>query len=552
MLCFRDRAEHVSSERFVHDLLGRLSAARSNPAALLSTLLRVGELEAALEDSEHRAAALARQLSDDAAQGWLARSAKPLTRWLDSGLSLLGLPEQLRLVRPEGYAYYALNPAAYAQVLGARHEQGRPVAVVGIRSIGTSLSAVVRATLARRGVRSERITVRPHGHPWDRRLDLGERLELFVRRWQSALFLVVDEGPGLSGSTFLAVGEALERAGIAPERIEFTTSGTPDPSQMVARDAARRWSRFRATPVPGPPVPAAATNLSAGAWRAHVYAAESEWPACDAALERHKYRTASGALVKFIGLPPYDEAPLARGQLLADAGYCPAIERRDGGYAEHRWIDGQPLRSPVLSPRAAPRLLDYLVFRSRECRVGGAPLAELNRMLQVNVQEALGIELPASQLLVLECPVYADGRLAPEKWIASRDGTLVKVDATDHGDDHLLPGPCDSAWDIAGAIIEWQLTPARAQELCDGYRQRTGDPVAARLQPYLLAYAALRVGRTRMAALSASPAERLRLERAGQYYLHALRCLAGAKRGLEVPRAHHRLPVGQTDPHGTG
>lgn len=539
MLCFRDGVRQVSSERFVRDLLERLGAAPSSPAALLSTLLRAGELEAALEDCEHPMAALARRLSDDAAEAWLARSARPLQRWLDQGLSQLELPEQLRLVRPEGYAYYALNPAAYAQVLGPRHQRGLPVAVVGIRSIGTSLSAVVRAGLARQGVRSERITVRPHGHPWDRRLDLPEPVQRFIQRWQSGLFLVVDEGPGLSGSTFLAVGEALERAGIAPERIEFITSCTPDPSRMLARDAARRWARFRATPVPSPRVPAAATDLSAGAWRSHVYAAESEWPACDVALERHKYRSAAGALVKFIGLPPYDEAPLARGQVLADAGYCPAIVRRDGGYAEQRWVDGQPLRAPVASQRAMPRLLDYLGFRSRECRAGSASLGELNRMLQVNVLEATGVELSASQLLVLECPVYADGRLAPEEWIESRDGTLLKVDATDHGDDHLLPGPCDSAWDIAGAILEWQLAPAQAKELCEGYRRRTGDPVASRLRPYLLAYAALRVGRTRMAGLSAAPAERLRLDRAGQYHLHALRCFADVTPTLKVPHARH-------------
>jgi hypothetical protein len=531
MLCFRDGAQYMSSERFVHDLLGRMGAARSSPAALLSTLLRAGELEAALEDNEHPAAALARQLSDDAAQAWLARAAAPLTRWLDHGFSALGLPQQLRLVRPEGYAYYALSPAAYEQVLGARHEQGRGVAVVGIRSIGTSLSAVVRAALQRRGVRSERTTVRPHGHPWDRRLDLDGAFVLFIQRWQAADFLVVDEGPGLSGSTFLAVGEAIERAGIPPERIEFLTSCSPDPSRMVTRDAARRWSRFRATQVPGPRLPEAATDLSAGAWRHHVYAAEREWPACDVMLERHKYRCAMSGLVKFIGLPPYDEAPLARGQLLADAGYCPAIERRDGGYAEHRWIDGQPLRAPVASRDAVGRLLDYLSFRSRECRAENAPLAELNQMLQVNVHEAIGLELPSSQLLVLECPVYADGRLGPEEWIQARAGALMKVDATDHGDDHLLPGPCDSAWDIAGAIIEWQLTPARADEFCDGYRRRTGDDVAARLSPYLLAYAGLRIGRTRLAALSAQPAERLRLNRAEQRYLRALRCLVPAKGG---------------------
>ena len=33
----------------------------------------------------------------------------------------------------------------------------------------------------------------------------------------------------------------------------------------------------------------------------------------------------------------------------------------------------------------------------------------------------------------------------------------MKVDAAAHGDDHGFPGPVDVAWDLAGAVVEWEL-----------------------------------------------------------------------------------------------
>jgi hypothetical protein len=181
------------------------------------------------------------------------------------------------------------------------------------------------------------------------------------------------------------------------------------------------------------------------------------------------------------------------------------------------------------------RVLDYLVFRSQECRAPQASTRELTEMLQLNVQEALGRELPAGLQLELECPVYADARLAPHEWIEARDGSLLKMDAIDHGDDHFLPGPCDSAWDVAGAILEWQLAPGRAREFCECYRRRTRDDVAARLSPYLLAYAALRVARADLAALSASPEDKLRLARDRQRCYSVLSRLVDAEG--EPPRS---------------
>ncbi len=54
------------------------------------------------------------------------------------------------------------------------------VAVIGIRSIGTTLSAVVAAAVRRQGKNAGRITVRPHGHPYNRELRFSDAELEFV------------------------------------------------------------------------------------------------------------------------------------------------------------------------------------------------------------------------------------------------------------------------------------------------------------------------------------------------------------------------------------
>src|SRR5436190_8727689 len=73
---------------------------------------------------------------------------------------------------PEGFAFYALYPEQY-EVAARRWSENRrsstrTVLVAGIRSIGTTLSAVVAETLRTEGWRVRRVTARPRGHPYDR------------------------------------------------------------------------------------------------------------------------------------------------------------------------------------------------------------------------------------------------------------------------------------------------------------------------------------------------------------------------------------------------
>jgi len=190
----------------------------------------------------------------------------------------------------EGFAYYALHPRKVAMLLEGL-ELGTRVAVLGIRSIGVTLSAVACAALRLRGVECERITARPQGHPYDRKLEATAELERFAGRWHGAEFLIVDEGPGISGSSFLAMAEALQACGIESSRIHLVGSREAAPATLLAENAAVRWPRFQFHRMENAPLPPrqAGESLSGGAWRRHFRCEEHYTPASWTPLEPAKF-----------------------------------------------------------------------------------------------------------------------------------------------------------------------------------------------------------------------------------------------------------------------
>src|SRR5215469_7856514 len=206
------------------------SHARHARDELIEALLRAGELECALEDRgfgcEQRMIA---EASDELARALVTGRPPMIPNSVLEGLAAIGINEPVSISRPEGFCYYALHPLDYVDALASADIRPPSAAVVGIRSIGTTLSAVVRAWFEQQGIRAERITVRPSGHPFDRKLVLDQSQRRWIRtnELRDAMFFVVDEGPGLSGSSFLAVAEALAAAGVRTEQITLVPSFQP-------------------------------------------------------------------------------------------------------------------------------------------------------------------------------------------------------------------------------------------------------------------------------------------------------------------------------------
>src|SRR5579884_1468168 len=284
----------------------------------LTFLIEFGELEAALVDQlcpecdmiAPEISAL-REVSREAARVFVGCRGQ-----LREALSRVCLPASVEATVPRGYAWHGTTPAGYiraATQFWTEHRPGRAV-VIGIRSIGTSLSAVVAAVLEQRDCLVDTYTVRPHGEAPYRQLRLREDLQQALTWRPKTWYIVVDEGPGLSGSSFAATAQWLSALRVPDERIVFMPAWSPDGSCFTSRGAEARWrihARYEAAAaIPGDAV----LDLSAGAWREFFYNSESQYPAVQPRHEVPKFLARTGdavALVRFAGVGRYGREKLA-------------------------------------------------------------------------------------------------------------------------------------------------------------------------------------------------------------------------------------------------
>jgi hypothetical protein len=557
MYVFRDGRYAVRGCELVGALLAELRALPSHATenSCLAALLRAGELECALADSPAPPAGEGSLLhavagiTDWLAQRFVGREEScDIEHWLRV-LEAVSAPDVLHLSRPEGFAYYGLHPRDYA-LSAPNLPDGRPAAVVGIRSIGSTLSAITAASLRARGCRASRITVRPGGDPFNRETIFSPEEVAWVANnlAAQAKFLVVDEGPGLSGSSFLSVGEALVKAGVRRGDITFLCARLPNPETLRARDGARRWQSFKTMDLTSSQQrpPDAEEWIGAGEWRrrltgsdwlasgnyaaASEWATESNWPASWTQMERPKFLSRDHRILyKFEGLGHYGAAVKERARILAQRGFAPAVLDHDlsSGYLGYQLLQAQPMAAREASQDVLERLASYLAVRVEEFSQdqvsdASSPRAQgevsLPKMCQVNAREEFGIELPPPWF-ELRRRVIADGRMLPHEWLRVARGELLKTDGVSHGDDHFFPGPCDIAWDLAGTMVEWELPAGASEYLLERYHRLSGDEARPRLASYRLAYSLFRMGYCKMAAeaMQGSP-EAIRLQSAYRSY----------------------------------
>ncbi len=530
LLVFRDGRSVRSGPELLRGLLAQIEAVLSlsdfsGQAArneLVDALLRAGELECTLADHDACSVEVktVAEAADHLASGLITKSRPQISPNSAGALRQLHIPPSLTLSTPEGFCYYALHPLDYADLLEENAIIPAAAAVVGIRSIGTTLSAVVRAWFIAKGISAERITVRPVGHPFDRRLPIAEteRKWIAARNRQNAHFFVVDEGPGLSGSSFLCVAEALVEEGVSPESIVLMPSSAPNLDKLFAPNAAHRWSRFRTIALkPTRYIPSEAGEyIGGGQWRSRVFNSEQEWPGVWPWTERQKYLSRNGAaLFRFDGHGRYGKEVRKRSEILANNGWGPEISSAGDGFSASVWLSGR--RPKTASQDMLSQLARYCAFRSGHITSAAFPRVELEQMAQINLARALGVSRQIE--LRVERPVIADARMMPHEWILLSDGRLQKLDAADHGDNHFFPGPTDIAWDLAGTIVEWNLNSEAAQVFISEYRRISNDAAEMRLADYLIAYACFRTAFAQSAANSTTESEeKSRLQRDADVY----------------------------------
>ncbi|MBT2322346.1 hypothetical protein J7E62_08320 [Variovorax paradoxus] len=505
---------------------------------LVGALIQAGQLAQGLADLRFAAAggrdepspvidaalALTRMLAANCALSWNSDFARigALPEVELAACAALLPHEAIELKEPEGYAFYALYPESYLNA--AQRLRGGSWQVFGIRSIGTSLGAIVASELGARRL----VTLRPAGHPFARSVAADA---LQVDPGASA-FAVVDEGPGLSGSSMAAVAQWLCHAGVAEDRIHFFAGHANGPGREASNSTRDTWKRVRlhvadfeqavlraqrpaqrleswVETLVGP-LHAPLQDISGGRWRGLQARDTSRLPPVHAARERRKFlaTAASGRwLVKFIGLGREGERKFARAQALAAAGFCPRPAGLCHGFIVERWRDDlKPLPRPLQAEQRArlvERIGDYLAYRSRSFPASDSPGAspwELWEMGCRNTEAAFGLQAalawrswrpmldPLARALRR---VETDNRMHAWEWLAG-DGLILKTDAVDHHAGHELVGCQDLAWDIAGAAVEFDLCPAEVQQLLDRCGHR---PDTLALQFNRLCYLAFELGR---------------------------------------------------------
>jgi hypothetical protein len=541
LLVFREGQRRIDGHELKQALIGQLEwltdhgPANISPEVLMRALLLSGELECGLADAGSGAWRSASLVTDRIADALVRGEPVSDFQSLTIATRVIPVPEQLIISKAEGFAYYALHPLAYATALHKISIPVKNLIVIGIRSIGSTLSAVMAAEGRLRGMEVRRFTVRPQGHAYNRYTEFLLNQQALIQNavFADATFAIVDEGPGLSGSSFLSVAEALKQAGVRSERIVLCSSHEPNVNALCASNAAQRWKQFRCVAASAEPQRpgAAAQFVGGGQWRSQCFgedvaSKEMQWPAAWSSLERLKYLSCAEhgqqRLFKFAGLGHYGDQVFEREKKVAEAGFGPMSKQEIDGFVSYPWLGGhgeanaRPMRASDLSQPVLAWLAEYCAFRLREFPAKLADLNALQKMAEHNLRE---LKLDSDVALRLEHPVIADGAMQPHEWLLTKEGRMLKTDSGSHGDDHFFPGPTDIAWDLAGVIVEWRMNAEQTKEFLELYQHASGDDARERTDSFIKAYAVFRMAYCMMAANAMNGTdEQARLEQAADSY----------------------------------
>jgi len=605
MIVYGDPQRSVRSSALLDNLQRRVSCTRPDDLdGLRLLLIQAGQMEQAAFDfwpdpGRSISVLLANLLSfTDAAAGaffaaWLkaspsaVRASIPGWDCLRRRVNVLeevwpGEDPVLTVKIPEGFEFYALYPEQYcaAALRWCEERQGAATKrgmVVGIRSIGTTLSALIKVVLESAGWQVERVTVRPTGHPFARRVELkAHRVGA-----TSAFAIVADEGPGLSGSSMAAAAQALAEVGYSD--LSFFPGHGDDPGTAGSAEIRRWWANTPRHLVPlgelrwegrsltdllvekSGEFPSASRvnhaadkaeaglqiplpDLSAGRWRLHAFERKADWPTTCLALERMKFlageNTEQPVLWRFTGLGSdlgsgrvSIEEALGRLTQLSRQNLVPKPLGSAHGFLAMEWVRGHRLdRARSRDRGVLEHLGAYITQAARPPQTNqeaAAAVGRLASMLVHNSREAFGQPVvertqPWIDAACSESPglTYGDGRMAPWEWVQTSSGSLVKTDCFGHDVDHTIVGRQSVLWDVAGAVVEWELDRAGELKLCRCLESHGIVTPPKVLHFYKMCYAAFRLGMVSLeAGYRGSVEEERRVSCARDFYARSLSAL---------------------------
>jgi hypothetical protein len=357
---------------------------------------------------------------------------------------------------PEGFAWYGLYPDSYAVTAErwAPLHRGRAVSVIGLLSIGTSLSAVVAEQLRRCGTQvMARLTLRPAGHPFRRTVAFAGGLP------PGEALIIVDEGPGLSGSSMAGVAEALHALGAPKESIFFFPGHGGGPGHEAGAAQRRWWENKRCWHTPAQYLHPAAQPGTAHVFGGFAAVNANLETLASVKQERQQRLAAKGLALSCRGV--------AHGWIeIADTGTPLRQEHGDAEFISNRLAPyianaAMPTGDAGSATTGLERIAAALLAWADEQRPGISPEA-VRRMQESALEEGMPPLL------------HGDGRLMPGQWVRLPDGRVLKRHATGTDWEHGWPGPQSVLWDVAGAAVEWNLTDRSLGLLLDVLSRRFG------------------------------------------------------------------------------
>jgi len=174
------------------------------------------------------------------------------------------------------------------------------------------------------------------------------------------------------------------------------------------------------------------------------------------------------------------------------AGFVPNVIGLRNGILYTEWLDG--VDRPIGSKADRPPLKTLSAYVSARARL--LPLSEDSsdqtsaqyswtgwRVLMDTLGRAYGpyigrLKLPALRRhlkkYLTPIPALIDGRMRPDEWLRNKEGFL-KCDFEHHNFGRTELCLADTAYDLASAIFEFQLSEQEEEELLRDYKRETGD-----------------------------------------------------------------------------
>ncbi|GGC73406.1 hypothetical protein [Chelatococcus reniformis] len=498
-------------------------------------------------------------------------------------LRALDLPRALVSWDADGFSHHRVYPEAHGQAASdfaaslRGHREPQCVIVVGIGGVGTGLAAIVAAALGA----PPPFVVGPVADAPGSEPVLPADLFHAATADPARLIAIVDGGRPFDDGALRSVAAALVEAGVGADRIHLFPTELPAARGAGQRNAAGEGASWAAScealpchavetehlllHAPNPrcrlaawitdltgPLTAPLEDLSYGRWRERRFRAPADWPPANPRQEQLKFLAESETgpwLVKFAGLGGEGLRKAALAEALAEAGFTPAVAGFRHGFIVERWIDqsGALELPPSARPAFIAHLGRYLGFRAGHLPLPEGfvctPLDELLVMARRNTASGLGeaagealaegLHREVGRLERMVRPAAIDGRLQRWEWLVLPDGGLLKADAVDHHAGPELVSGQDIAWDVAGAICEFDLTEPEQALLVAELTQSAQIEVSAALTAFLLpCYAAYQLGQAVMgaAAVAGSEDESVRMRALSLRYARRLERLVPAPR----------------------